>query len=176
MNTYLLTHILPIFIVILSSLYALAQTTPSSSRQEVEAAVLENDSLFWITFNNCDIAAMEKFFTEDMEFYHDRSGLTATLETFLNNTRTGLCGTPNWRLRREVVEGSLKVFPMDNYGAILYGEHVFYIIENNQPGRLDGLAKFTHLWKYSDGAWRMHRILSYDHQPAPPSMAKKKSK
>jgi hypothetical protein len=149
------------------------QTTPAVSSQQVEGIVLEQDSLFWITFNTCDVDEMQKFFTEDLEFYHDRNGLTTTLDKFMSSTRTGLCGTPSWRLRREVVEGSLKVYPLDNYGAILYGEHVFYIIENNQPPRLDGLAKFTHVWKYADGKWKMHRILSYDHGPAPASMAKK---
>jgi hypothetical protein len=56
---------------------------------------------------------------------------------------------------------------MNNYGAILTGEHVFYILEKGKSERLDGLAKFTHVWRFKDNEWKMHRVLSYDHGPAP---------
>lgn len=53
------------------------------------------------------------------------------------------------------------------YGAIMSGEHVFYILETGKEERPDGLAKFTHLWILKDDSWKMSRILSYDHGPAP---------
>jgi hypothetical protein len=53
------------------------------------------------------------------------------------------------------------------YGAVLSGEHRFYVREGDKPERLDGQAIFTHLWLVKDGAWKMARILSYDHGPAP---------
>ena len=52
------------------------------------------------------------------------------------------------------------------YGAILSGQHVFYIIEKGKEPQLDGLARFTHLWLKSETGWKMSRVLSYDHGPA----------
>ncbi|WP_157717331.1 hypothetical protein [Christiangramia echinicola] len=48
-------------------------------------------------------------------------------------------------------------------GAVLSGEHLFYIQEENSE-RLDGQAKFNHLWLLKEGEWKMHRVLSYDHR------------
>jgi len=31
----------------------------------------------------------------------------------------------------------------------------------------DGLAKFFHVWLLKDGTWKMARVISYDHGPAP---------
>ena len=75
------------------------------------------------------------------------------------------------RLRREAVKGIFNVFPLRSatgiYGAIISGEHVFYVSENGGNERLDGLSKFTHVWILADSTWKMSRVLSYDHGPAP---------
>jgi hypothetical protein len=135
------------------------------------AAVLERDRLFWKAYNACDVKTMGEFFTEDVEFYHDRGGMTLGLANLVGSLRTNLCSNPDWRLRREPVEGTVRVFPLkkDNvvYGAILSGEHLFYILESGKPESLDGRARFTHLWTLKDGTWRMARVFSYDHGPAP---------
>lgn len=134
------------------------------------AAVLERDRLFWKAYNACDVKTMGELFTEDVEFYHDKGGPTMGLGSLVGSIKTNLCSNPNWRLRREAVEGTVRVFPLkkDNvvYGAILSGEHLFYILESGKPESLDGRARFTHLWTLKDGTWRMARILSYDHGPA----------
>ncbi len=140
--------------------------TQQPSTLETEMVILHHDSLFWQAYNACDIDQMGDFFTEDVEFYHDKAGLTTTRARFMETVKNGLCGNENFRLRREAVEGSVAVYPLEGYGAILTGEHVFYVLEKGKPERLDGLAKFTHVWLYKDGVWKMARILSYDHGPA----------
>lgn len=134
-------------------------------------AVLERDSLFWQHYNNCNVDAMRDFFTDDIEFYHDKGGVINGLEEFLAVSKRNLCSNDNFRLKREVVRGTVKVFPMKDgdklYGAILSGQHNFYIIENGNKPRLDGLARFTHLFLKTDSGWKMSRVLSYDHGPAP---------
>jgi len=83
--------------------------------------------------------------------------------------RQSLCGNPDSRLRREAVDGTVHVFPMKKddvvYGAILSGEHVFYVRQKGKPEFLDGRAKFMDLWTLKDGVWKMSRVLSYDHGP-----------
>jgi hypothetical protein len=145
---------------------------------QLSAIILHRDSLFWQAYNSCDVENMKSFFTEDVEFYHDKGGVTIGLETLLASMKSGICGTKDSsRLRREEVKGSVHVFPMRSsgviYGAILSGEHQFYVILPGKHGRLDGLAKFTHLWLLKNGVWKMSRILSYDHGPAPFVQTKK---
>jgi hypothetical protein len=142
-----------------------------SEKQNLSNTILSIDSLFWKAYNNCDVESMQKFFMSDIEFYHDKGGLTVGLENLTAVMRKNLCGNDNFRLRRVPVESSTKVFPMQNsseiYGAIISGEHFFYVLEKEKEERLDGLAKFTHLWVLRDGVWKMSRVLSYDHGPEP---------
>jgi hypothetical protein len=137
---------------------------------QVTSAILHRDSLFWQAYNACDVEAMKAFFTPDLEFYHDRGGVTIGQDSMAAATRHGICGSDSVHVRREAVEGTIHVFPMRKagvvYGAILSGDHRFYV---KQPGKheyLDGQAKFTHLWVLKDGEWKMSRVLSYDHGPA----------
>ena len=133
--------------------------------------VLALDSSFWQEYNNCNIDAMRSYFTDDIEFYHDKGGVINGLENFLTVSKRNLCSNDNFRLRRELVAGSAKVFPMKDgdklYGAILSGQHVFYVLEKGKEPRLDGLASFTHLLVKTETGWKMSRVLSYDHGPAP---------
>ncbi|HNE28735.1 MAG TPA: nuclear transport factor 2 family protein [Saprospiraceae bacterium] len=142
------------------------------SAPQLTDTILHLDSLFWSAYNRCDVDQMARFFTDDVEFYHDKGGLTTGLANFETALRNGLCGNPDFHLRREAVPGTVQVFPLSNqdgiYGAILMGEHVFYIREHNKPEFLDGHARFTHVWLLRNGAWKMARILSYDHGPAQP--------
>jgi hypothetical protein len=136
----------------------------------LSSTILQKDSLFWRAYNTCDTEAFSQFLTNDVEFYHDKGGITLGFQMLLANMKKNLCGSNNFRLRREAIEGTVKVFPLQNsnviYGAILSGDHVFYVLEQDKKERLDGQAKFSHLWLLKDGEWRMARILSYDHGPA----------
>jgi hypothetical protein len=133
-------------------------------------AVLTKDSTFWQHYNSCNIDDMRTFFTDDIEFYHDKGGVINGLDNFLSVSKKNLCGDDNFRLRRDVVAGSVKIFPMKDgeklYGAVLSGQHVFYVLEKGKEPRPDGLARFTHLWLKAESGWKMSRVLSYDHGPA----------
>ncbi|PWV56361.1 nuclear transport factor 2 family protein [Chitinophaga sp. S165] len=145
--------------------------------QELSTTIIRLDSLFWATYNNCDTTKMGSFFTEDVEFYHDIGGPTLGLHDLVHSFSKNLCSNKDFRLKREAVEGSCKVYPLkkDNviYGAILSGDHVFYILEPGKGERPTGQAKFTHLWLLNDGVWKMKRVLSYDHGPVPYKNKKK---
>jgi hypothetical protein len=163
-----LYHMKTYLTIIFLALYNLsfAQTD-----EELSTTIIRLDSLFWNTYNNCDTTKMGSFFTQDVEFYHDKGGPTIGLPDLVRSFSKNLCSNKNFRLRREPVEGSYKVYPLkkDNviYGAILSGEHVFYILETGKEEQLTGLAKFTHLWLLNNGTWKMKSVLSYDHGPAP---------
>jgi len=151
--------------VILSSSAYAQSNGQLTDENEIRKAIFHNDSLFWLAYNQCDIERMATFFTDDIEFYHDRGGPLYSLEKFKENLRTGMCGRAE-RLRREVVAGTVKVFPMNNYGGLITGEHIFYINDGKKETP-DGYGKFTQLWKFENNEWKMSRVLSYDHGPAP---------
>lgn len=139
-------------------------------QQNIDSLIRHKDSLFWKAYNNCDLNGMNQFFSTDLEFYHDKGGITLGSENLIASTKKGLCGTPGYHLRREAIAETVKVFPMQAngqvYGALISGEHLFYITDKGQPEYLDGHARFTQLWVLREGEWKMSRILSYDHKPA----------
>jgi hypothetical protein len=159
-----------IFLLLFSLSPCFNSSFAQTGMDNLEKIILHQDSLFWTAYNNCDVETMIQFFTDDVEFYHDRGGITKGLQDLKEGIQKNLCGNDNFRLRREVVKGSVNVFSLSRsdtlYGAIISGEHVFYVIEKGKEERLDGLAKFTHVWLLQDSTWKMSRVLSYDHGPA----------
>jgi len=127
----------------------------------------KQDSLFFERgFNKCDIAYLEKTMDDNLKFYHDNGGFQDK-KLFLERTRENICGNPNQKPIRKVIESSLEVFPLYNngelYGAIQTGEHQFFIREKDKEDVLGGQAKFTSVWTKKDGNWMMSDVLSYDH-------------
>jgi hypothetical protein len=127
-----------------------------------------NDSLlFNVGFNNCDISQFEKLISEDFEFYHDEAGITQSKTAFISGIQNGLCKL-NYKPRRELVNGSLHVYPLKKkgvlYGAIQTGEHQFYAVEKDKSEKQTSTAKFTHVWLLENGEWKLSRGLSYDHK------------
>lgn len=142
-----------------------------NDKESLTQIILHEDSAFWDAYNRCDVEKMSQFFWPDIEFYHDKGGPTIGLVSFSESLRTGLCGKPNYHLRREAIPETVKVFPLQKngstYGAVLSGEHYFYINDSGKPEYRDGVAKFFHVWLLKDGTWKMARVISYDHHEAP---------
>lgn len=130
----------------------------TTGNQELYEEISEQDSLLFNAFNKRDIDLFKTMFTEDLEFYHDKGGLTGYEHTinFLKTTAQG-----NNQLKRELVKGSLEVYPIPGYGAMEIGMHRFCHLEN---GKQDcGTFKFVHIWQKKDNQWKITRVISYDH-------------
>jgi len=112
---------------------------------------------------------LDKYVDENLKFYHDKGGFQ-NKKLFMERTRQNICGNPNQKPIRKVIESSLEVFPLYNegklYGAIQTGEHQFYIREKSRADLLGGQAKFTTVWTKKEGKWLMSDVLSYDHADA----------
>ena len=104
-----------------------------TEQEKLTAVVLEKDGRFWNAYNTCDTEKMKRFFTDDVEFYHDKGGVTLGSNALVESIKKNLCDKDKPRLRREAVAGSVKVFPLrkgnEIYGAIISGEHVFFVTE-----------------------------------------------
>lgn len=127
------------------------------------AAILALDTASFDDFNHCaDAARLQahaSHFAEDVEFYHDTGGVTWNRATMLENTARYACGN----YRRERVDGTFRVHPIKDFGAISQGTHRFCQMST---GRCDGLAEFTMIWRQEGDRWLITRVLSYGHRPA----------
>ncbi len=134
----------------------------SLEHQELYNRIAHLDSVLFNAFNSQDIETMKMLFTEDLEWFQDNGGLLS-YKTVMNNfqamfERFKSLNTP---IRRDLVEGSLEVHPIKDYGAIHIGKHTFCHWEN---GKNDcGTFKFLMIWQKKDGVWKISRVVSYDH-------------
>jgi len=132
------------------------------SQAELDKAITTLDAGLFNAYNKCDLEKFATYFTENVEFYHDQGGLTLGRAALTESVKKNICG----KVTRELVPGTLQVFHMKGYGAIEMGVHRFH-----HPGHEDtegvGEGRFVHLWQYKDGAWKITRVLSYDHHAAP---------
>jgi hypothetical protein len=123
--------------------------------------------LFNIGFNECELQIQEELMGEDLEFYHDQGGVTLSRNANIESMKKGLCKTGENKYLRELVIGSLEVYPLkDNgkiYGAIQMGIHRFYLKKNGKKGNFESIARFIHVWILENGNWILKRIFSYDH-------------
>lgn len=133
----------------------------SPSTKELHDRIAALDAALFAAYNKCDIDKVGTFFAEDLEFYHEKGGLTLTRDASLALMRKNLCGADSNRVRRELVEGSMEVRPINNYGAVQTGEHRFYLTQKGQTEKLDGIGKFVMLWREKDGEWKITRVISY---------------
>lgn len=127
------------------------------------------DTQTFDAFNHCSDPAQlkkhESYFDENVEFYHDNGGVTWTREAMLANTKKYVCG----HFRREVIPGTLEVFPIKDFGAIERGSHRFCQFDT---GKCEGMADFTMIWRLKDGKWQITRVLSYGHRATEPTDSK----
>ena len=140
-----------------------AQTVPSldeiKSDAELTKAIATLDKELFDAYNTCNIERLGTLVVDDLEFYHDKTGLAVGKQVFLDAIKNNICG----KVTRQLVAGSLEVYPLHGYGAVEIGTHRFYHPGMEGPA---GEAKFVTLWQYKDGAWKVSRVISYDHEAA----------
>lgn len=133
-------------------------TRPTAPADSLTQLITRLDAQAFAAYNAHDVDGLMAFFAPDVEFFHDTGGLS----TF-SQTRQGFASVfaHNADIHRELVPGSLEVYPIKKYGAIQVGAHRFCHTEN---GRLDcGTFKFVMVWQRQPGGWRITRVVSYGH-------------
>ena len=129
------------------------------NQQDLDKVGAALDAALFDAYNKCDLVKFQSFFADDVEFYHDQGGVTRGAKELRESVKNNICG----KTTRELV--SLKVYYMKGYGMLETGVHRFH-----HPGHEDtegvGEGQFVHLWQYKDGAWKVTRVVSYDHHSA----------
>src|SRR5258707_14846719 len=115
-----------------------AQAVPSlesiKSQEELTQAITALDKQLFDAYNTCNIEKLRTFVTDDLEFYHDKTGLAVGKQPFLDAVENNICG----KVKRKMVAWSLEGYPLHEYGAVEIGWHRF-----RHPGASDvGAARF----------------------------------
>jgi ketosteroid isomerase-like protein len=167
MNRFFASLTVLLLVPVLAMIIVRSQTPTQSlesikSQEELNKFVASLDAALFDAYNRCDLEKFASFIADDVEFYHDQGGVTLGKQSLTDSVKKNICG----RVTRELVPGSLQVYHMSGYGAVEMGVHRFH-----HPGHDDtepvGEAKFIHLWQYKDGAWKITRVISYEHHAVP---------
>jgi len=158
-RSFILSGITFTFFIMLLPQPASAQTNKGEPHDsKLYKTVQHLDSLLFDAFNTHNIQVMGDLFSDNLEFYHDKGGLgnyTATMDGFKRIFFT------TSDLRRELVKGTLEVYPLPGYGALEMGEHRFTHIENGKE--IIAIFKFVQIWQSKDGNWKLTRVVSVGH-------------
>jgi hypothetical protein len=146
----------------LASTAQAAKTPDGGTGDALTRTIAALDTKVFDAFNSCDLKTFGEYFTFNVEFYHDLGGVTWTRKRMVHNTRKNICG----KVRRELIAGSLEVYPIKGYGAVQMGTHRFC---QQGSGDCTGIGRFTHVWKRVGKAWVVTRVISYDHRALPQS-------
>jgi Domain of unknown function (DUF4440) len=145
-----------------------AQTAgPAQTQQLTDEIIAADLALFAAFFDRCDVEALKGMITDDFEMFHDKGGRTASSAKEFITAIEGTCARQktgeDYRARRELVPGTLKVYPLNNYGAVETGEHRFFQLLPGKPEKLVEISLFTQVWKKTDSGWKLARVVSYNH-------------
>jgi ketosteroid isomerase-like protein len=128
------------------------------AKDELYLQVAKLDADMFAAFNAKDVDKLMSYFAPNLEFYHDKGGLSN-----FNQTKEGFARmfaqTPD--ITRTLVPGSLEVYPIKEYGAMHIGIHRFCHVENGHDDC--GNFKFVMLWQQQGGTWKITRVVSYGH-------------
>jgi ketosteroid isomerase-like protein len=136
-------------------------TSAAAAEPPLAESVAALDAAFFAAYNTCDLVKFGSLIAEDVEFYHDQGGITRGRQALVDSVKNNICG----KTRRELVAGTMQVYPMRGFGAVQTGDHRFFPIAKDSAAT--GVAKFIHLWQKKDGGWLLTRVISFDHRALP---------
>lgn len=157
------------FVVAASALCAASAAAQPKGPALTEEILRADAEFFEVLFQKCEPERLLRLVEPDLEFYHDRGGLTASAKAFVDGYAKGCAEMQKpgaWKVRRELVRSSVRVYPVPDFGAIEEGDHVFYERKEGEPERRSGVGRFVQVWKMTPGGWRLARVFSYAHVDA----------
>lgn len=163
-RVHLLSLLLTLCIGVIGMQRSSAQTSSAGTEQakptdSLLVTIKGLDTKLFDAYNHCDLPTLGSMVADDLEFYHDKTGLARGKAVFLEAIEKNICGKVN----RQLVKESLEVYPLEGYGAVEIGVHRFTHPSESGDKQL-GEAKFVTLWQKTDAGWKVTRVISYDHE------------
>ncbi|MGB5376402.1 nuclear transport factor 2 family protein [Muriicola sp.] len=122
--------------------------------KEIYDLIVGKDKEYFDAYNACDIKKQESLYSEELEFFHDKGGLSTSKKDILASIEKNICG----KVTRTLVDGSIEVYPIKDYGAVEIGYHKFY--NNQEPDAKSIPVKFIMVWKNEDDKWLITKVIS----------------
>lgn len=122
--------------------------------KELYDTIIKMDKEFFDAYNNCDLEKQAEIYSDDIEFFHDKGGLTTSKQDIIDGTKRNICG----KVTRTLIKESVEVYPINNYGAVQIGLHKFY--NNQEPDAESIPVKFILIWYNLDGNWKIRKVVS----------------
>ncbi len=165
MRRYLALTMILLPVGLLSTTHAQDAEQAAKKKQKATSGALYEtiaklDAQVFGAFNAGELDRLMATFADDVEFYDDGDdGGPKTYAEVKASFGNVFKDVPD--LKRELVPGTLEVYPLKGYGAIEVGEHRFCHEEN---GKQDcGVTKFSMVWRQMGETWKLARVLSYAH-------------
>ncbi len=122
--------------------------------KEVYDIIVAKDKEYFHAYNTCDMQKQESLYSENLEFFHDKGGLNSSKQEVLASIERNICG----KVTRTLIEGSIEVYPIKDYGAVEIGYHKFY--NNQEPNTESKPVKFIIIWKNEEDKWLITKVIS----------------
>lgn len=116
--------------------------------------IVKMDAKYFNAYNTCDIETQANIYDENIEFFHDKGGLSTDKKGLLKALKENICG----KVTRTLIKGSIEVYPIKNYGAIQIGYHKFY--NKEEPNAKSKPSKFVVIWKNKNNSWKITKVIS----------------
>jgi len=116
--------------------------------------IMAMDKEFFDAYNNCDLDKQASVYSNDIEFFHDKGGLMTSKKEIIEGTERNICG----KVTRELISGTVEVYPINNYGAVQIGFHKFH--NNQEPDAESIPSKFIIMWHNENGNWKISKVIS----------------
>ena len=156
MSKYILCLLLPL--IVITSCSSTKNNKSISDYKpddwELYNTIVKLDSIFFDGYNNCKVDISEKYLSENLEFYHDKGGLSTSKKDIIESLKKNICG----KVTRILIPGSIEVYPIANYGAVDIAKHKFF--NNQEPNAKQNIGKTVMIWKKEKDAWIITRVIS----------------
>ncbi len=155
-----------VFLIVILSLFSLSNyaqneyqdildTEYTPADKALYEVILAMDKKYFDAYNECDMDTQASLYAEDLEFFHDKGGLSTSKPDLLKSLKNNICG----KVTRTLIEGSVEVYPIPNYGAIEMGYHKFY--NNQEPNAKSKPSRFLLVWRNEDEKWIISKVISF---------------
>ena len=139
-----------LWILLLLPLFGIAQVSKDSNLYK---EILATDTALFESYNTCDLETHASLISEDLEFYHDKGGLSTNKEEYMTSMKANICG----KVERILTPDTFEVHEIKDFGAISLGKHSFHnLVEDSYSEP----TKFITIYKNTENGWKITRVIS----------------
>src|SRR5207248_6851184 len=81
------------------------------SQEELTQTITALDKGLFDAYNTCNLEKLGTLVTDDLEFYHDKTGLAVGKQVFLDALKKNICG----KVTRELVQWGMAEYQLHGY-------------------------------------------------------------